>query len=64
MLKKLLKYDLKWIYKLLIIFYILALIFSVTGRLLVEKENSFILNIVRTNMPGCCMCYDDKRTNK
>ena len=29
MLNKLLKYDLKWVYKPLIVFYILALIFSI-----------------------------------
>ena len=46
MLGKLLKYDLKWIYKVLVIFYILAIIFSLIGRGLEEIENSFILNIV------------------
>lgn len=46
MLGKLLKYDLKWIYKLLIVFYILSIIFSVAGRVLSEVENSFIFNII------------------
>ena len=46
MLGKLLKYDLKWILKGLMVFYILALIFAVIGRGLVEIENSLILNIV------------------
>lgn len=46
MLGKLLKYDLKWIYKLLAVFYILALVFSVVGRLLSGVENSLIINIV------------------
>ena len=46
MLGKLLKYDLKWIFKGLMIFYILSLIFAVLGRGLVEIENSIILNII------------------
>ena len=46
MLGKLLKYDLKWVYKLIIIFYILALIFSVIGRAFGEIENSLICDIV------------------
>ena len=46
MLSKLLKYDLKWVYKLVVIFYILAFIFSVIGRALGEIENSLVFNIV------------------
>ena len=46
MLGKLLKYDLKWIMKLLIIFYVLALSFAVIGRGLVEIENSPIFNVI------------------
>ena len=46
MLGKLLKYDLKWIYKVLIVFYILSIIFSVVGRVLSEVESSFIFNII------------------
>lgn len=46
MLGKLLKYDLKWIYKIVGIFYILALFFSIIGRWLIEIQNSVILNIV------------------
>jgi len=46
MLGKLLKYDLKWVYKLIIIFYILAFIFSVIGRALGTIENSLVFNIV------------------
>ena len=42
MLGKLLKYDLKWIYKVVGIFYILSLIFSVIGRALNEIENSLV----------------------
>ena len=46
MLSKLLKYDLKWVYKLVVILYILAFIFSVIGRGLSEIENSLVFNIV------------------
>ena len=46
MLGKLLKYDLKWVYKLIIIFFILALLFSVIGRVFGEIENSLICEIV------------------
>ena len=46
MLGKLLKYDLKWVYKLVVIFYILAFIFSVIGRVFGEIENSLIFDIV------------------
>ena len=46
MLSKLLKYDLKWVYKLVVIFYILAFIFSVIGRALGKIENSLVFNIV------------------
>lgn len=46
MLGKLLKYDLKWIYKAIIVFYILALIFSVIGRGLSVIENSLIFEIL------------------
>lgn len=46
MLGKLLKYDLKWIYKALIIFYILAIVFAIIGRGLVEIEDSPIFNII------------------
>ena len=45
MLGKLLKYDLKWVYKLVVVFYILAFIFSVVGRGLSEIENSLVFNV-------------------
>lgn len=45
MLGKLLKYDLKWIYKAVGVVYILALIFSVIGRGLNEIENSLVFSI-------------------
>lgn len=46
MLKKLMKYDLRWIYKLMIVFYIAAVLFSVIGRGLAEIQNSTIFSIL------------------
>ena len=46
MLAKLLKYDLKWVYKLIVIFYGLAFIFSVIGRAFSTIENSLIFEVV------------------
>ena len=46
MLGKLLKYDLKWVYKLIMIFYILAFIFSVIGRAFGTIENSLVFEVV------------------
>ena len=46
MLSKLLKYDLKWVYKLVVIFYTLAFIFSIIGRAFGEIENSLVFNII------------------
>ena len=46
MLKKLLKYDLKAIYKVIIIFYSLAFIFSIIGRALSSIENSLVFNVL------------------
>ncbi len=46
MLGKLLKYDLKWMYKLLVIFYILALVFALIGRALSLLDEYFIFEIL------------------
>lgn len=46
MLKKLLKYELKYTYKGLIIFYSLSLLFGVLTRIFFSFDNSFILNII------------------
>lgn len=46
MLGKLLKYDLKWIYKVVAVFYILAIIFSAIGRGLKCIENSVVFSII------------------
>lgn len=46
MLGKLLKYDLKWCFKPLIVFYILAFIFSVVVRVVESFEQTMILVII------------------
>lgn len=46
MLKKLLKYDLKYKLKVLNVFYILSIIFAIFTRIFLNIENSFILNII------------------
>ena len=55
MLGKLLKYDLKWVYKLIVIFYILAFIFSVIGRAFCQIENSLVFEIVSQISFGCAI---------
>ena len=46
MLKKLLKYDLKNIFKFLSVFYILAIFFALLTRIFLHIENSFILHLI------------------
>ena len=46
MLKKLLKYDLQNVYKVLIVFYFLSLFFSILTRIFLSIENSFIMDII------------------
>ena len=46
MLKKLLKYDLKGMFKFLIIFYSLSLFFGLLTRIFLSVENSFIINVI------------------
>ncbi len=46
MLKKLLKYDLKSIFKVLIIFYILAMFFGILTRVFFSFKNSLLLQIL------------------
>ena len=46
MLKKLLKYDLEWCFKTLIIFYILAIFFSVITRIVESMEQTLIVLII------------------
>lgn len=46
MLKKLLKYDLKKIYKILVIFYSLAIFFGILTRIFLNIDNSTIMYII------------------
>lgn len=46
MLEKLLKYDLKWVYKVVVVFYVLTFIFSCIGRGLSYIENSIVFEVV------------------
>lgn len=46
MLGKVIKYDLKWIYKPLVVFYCLALLFSVLTRALSNIEHSIVFNVL------------------
>ena len=46
MLKKLLKYDIKDIFKGLIVFYSLSLFFAILTKIFLSIENSFVLNII------------------
>jgi len=46
MLKKLLKYDLKYMIKNMTVFYILAIFFAITTRILFNVNQSIIINII------------------
>lgn len=52
MLGKLLKYDLKWIYKVVVVFYILAFIFSILTRIFLNIKNSLLFSILGQIMSG------------
>lgn len=52
MLKKLLKYDLKWMYKVIVIFYVLALIFSCITRLCSLVTNSALFSVLKSISSG------------
>ena len=53
MLSKLLKYDLKYMIKNMSVFYILALFFSITTRILLLVNNSVIIDIMSKISSGC-----------
>ena len=53
MLTKLLKYDLKYMIKNMSIFYILALFFAITTRILFSINQSIIINIIGQISVGC-----------
>jgi len=46
MLVKLSKYDLKKVYKVLIIFYILSIFFATLTRVLLNINNSFVIGVI------------------
>ncbi len=52
MLGKLLKYDLKWIYKVVGVFYILAFIFSLMARLFGLVDNSLLFDFLAGILSG------------
>ena len=53
MLNKLLKYDLKYMIKNMSIFYVLAIFFAITTRILFNMEQSIIINIIGQISVGC-----------
>ena len=53
MLNKLLKYDLKYMIKNMSIFYILAIFFAITTRILFSSDDSAIVNIIAQISVGC-----------
>lgn len=53
MLTKLLKYDLKYMIKNMIIFYILGIFFAITTRILFSLNQSVIINILGHISSGC-----------
>ena len=53
MLNKLLKYDLKYMIKNMSIFYILAIFFAITTRILFNIEQSVIISIIAQISVGC-----------
>ena len=55
MLGKLLKYDLKYMFKFLIIFYSLAIFFGVLTRVFLNIENSVIMNVIGQVCSGCAI---------
>lgn len=57
MLGKVLKYDLKYVYKVLIVFYVLALLFAGFTRLFWSFENSTIMNIFGTIASGITISF-------
>ena len=53
MLNKLLKYDLKYMIKNMTVFYMLAIFFAITTRILFNIEQSVIINIIGQISVGC-----------
>ena len=53
MLNKLLKYDLKYMIKNMSVFYILAIFFSITTRILFDVKQTAIIKIISQISVGC-----------
>ena len=53
MLSKLLKYDLKYMIKNMTVFYVLAIFFSITTRILFNMNQSVIIIIIGQISVGC-----------
>ena len=56
MLNKLLKYDLKWVFKAIVVFYILSLIFAILTRIFLGIENSLLFTIIGKITNGTMIC--------
>lgn len=52
MLGKLLKYDLKWIYRPLVVFYVLSLFFTILTKVFQQIENSLIFFVIEKVCSG------------
>ena len=57
MLKKLLKHDLKWIFKLLVVFYSIALVFSIFTRIFLSIDGSTIFNVLGKICSGVTISF-------
>ena len=55
MLGKVMKYDLKWVCKPLLVFYILGLIFSVATRLMGNIQNSIVFTVITQICSGAAI---------
>lgn len=53
MLNKLVKYDLKWINKSMVVFYAIALIICIITRVVSYYTDSFVMNIIYLILKGC-----------
>ena len=57
MLRKLLKHDLKWNFKLLIVFYSIALVFSILTRIFLSIDGSTVFNIIGKICSGVTISF-------
>ena len=57
MLGKCLKYDLKYVYKVLIVFYLIDIVFAILTRILFSFDNSFMLHILALISSGTTISF-------